>query len=106
MPSAVFLRASTIASCATLLSASVGHAWNQSEVQQLTRLGNMRRRAVNDNAGLHDFQLGIALAITTNDPDLIQASLFNILAALEFSNTVPPEVKIEGAELNEWFCQQ
>lgn len=96
--------------CQKLDAIAAGYLTHGIDVAGLARAlntrGNMRRRAVNDNAGLHDFQLGIALAITTNDPDLIQASLFNILAALEFSDSVPPEVKIEGAELNEWFCQQ
>lgn len=72
----------------------------------LNTRGAMRRRAANDAAGLSDFQLGSALAITTNDPDLIQASLFNILAALEFSSSISAAKKIEGAELNAWFCQQ
>lgn len=68
--------------------------------------GNMRRRASNDAAGLPDFQLASALAITTGDNDLVQASLFNMLASLEFSDAVSPQEKIEGAELNSWFCAQ
>lgn len=72
----------------------------------LNTRGAMRRRAANDAAGLPDFQLASALAITTNDPDLIQASLFNILACLEFSSAISAAKKIEGAELNAWFCQQ
>ena len=71
----------------------------------LNTRGAMRRRAATDSAGLADFQLASALAITTNDPDLIQASLFNILACLEFSTAVTPHDKIKGAELNSWFCQ-
>ncbi|MDG1376923.1 MAG: hypothetical protein P8P56_07890 [Yoonia sp.] len=66
----------------------------------------MRRRAATDSAGLADFQLASALAIATNDPDLVQASLFNILACLEFSTAVTPQDKIKGAEINSWFCQQ
>ena len=55
---------------------------------------------------MSDFQLGSVLAITANDPDLVQASLFNILAALEFSDAVSASDKIAGAELNFWFCEQ
>ncbi len=72
----------------------------------LNARGAMRRRAANDAAGVPDFQLGSVLAITANDPDLVQASLFNILAALEFSDAVSASDKIAGAELNFWFCEQ
>lgn len=70
----------------------------------LNSRGLMRRRAMMDTAGIADFQLASALSVTANDPDLAQASLFNILACLEFSDTVPAAVKVEGAELCFWFC--
>lgn len=72
----------------------------------LNTRGNMRRRSINDAAGLPDFQLASVLSITTGDPDLVQASLFNMLACLEFSDAASPQEKVEGAELNAWFCGQ
>ncbi len=72
----------------------------------LNTRGAMRRRAATDSAGLADFQLASALAVATNDPELVQASLFNILACLEFSTAVTPQDKINGAELISWFCHQ
>lgn len=72
----------------------------------LNTRGTMRRRATSDQAGLSDYQLASALAITSGDPDLVQASLFNLLACLEFSDQISPQEKVAAGELNLWFCAE
>lgn len=70
----------------------------------LNSRGVMRRRAVMDSGAIPEVQRASPLAVTVNDPALFQASLFNIMARLEFNDAVLPALKVEGAELCFWFC--
>lgn len=73
--------------------------------RSLNTRGVVTRRARSDSEALSDFQLAAVMAITINDPDLIQASLFNLLACLEFSDLACADTKILGSEINYWFCE-
>lgn len=95
----------------TDLTQIVGHYCNDAmDIAGLCRAlntrANMMRRQFDDKAGLRDLQLASVFAITVNDPDLMQASLFNILASIEFDDTIPPQTKVRASELNYWFCEE
>jgi len=87
-----------------------GYVTSGVDVAGLARVLNTRgvitRRARDDESAIRDFQLATVMAITANDPDLIQVSLFNLLACLEFSDLVTPDLKIMGSEMNYWFCDK
>ncbi|MFT5067275.1 MAG: hypothetical protein ACJAXK_001744 [Yoonia sp.] len=94
---------------ATLTDVIDGYVTTGVDIAGLARALNTRgvvtRRAQTDAAALRDFQLASVMSVTLNDPDLIQASLFNILACLELSDQVTPAFKILGSEINYWFCE-